>query len=626
MAIANNSLRVTELNFQQIKDNLTTFLKSKSEFADFDFTGSTLSTILDVLAYNSYYNAYYLNMLANEMYIDSSVVRESTSSLAKALNYLPRSARSSHASIIVNFVPGDSPNQIIIPKYSRFKTSIDGVNYEFTTAQDYTITPVAGSYSREIDIYEGVVLSYNFTFTAGQQPYFKIPLENLDSSSITVYVRENSGSTDRIFYTLVSDITEVDSNSKVYYLQEDMDGFYQVYFGDGVLGKALSSGNVVTVTVRECSGSAPNGAVSFETVGYTGQNSSTPTTRYTATITSVTEAATEGQEKETIESIKFNAPRSYESQNRLVTETDYHQFLMNNFSDIQSISVWGGEENDPPYYGKVILSIKPTGGFLISQNRKEQIIATMMKYNPMSIDVLIVDPSFVYIHTETRITYASTSSILTADQIMNKVSTAIQNFEDTKLGVFGNSFRYSKYVTAIDNADSAIESNDTDIFFEKRFVPTLNSNLSYKVDFKTAINHPFDGYIGAISSTKFTLSISDEELFIDDDGLGKIRLYYLDPINKIYVNTNAGSVDYVNGVIILDSFIFESYDGTEVIVRIEPDAKDLTPTRTQILLLSFPSVTLFDRSTSIITQVSTVDVVGNDSPIKTDGVLNTVLI
>jgi len=626
MSIANTSLRVTDLNFRDIKQNLTTYLKGKSEFADFDFNGSTLSTILDVLSYNTYYNAFYLNMVANEMYIDSATLRGSVSSLSKALNYLPRSARSSVATLNLTFVPNNSPAEIIIPKYTRFETRIDGVVYEYTTNQAYTVLDDDGLYRKTIDVYEGIALTYTFGFMTGQRPYFVIPLENLDTTSLVVSVRPSTGSTETIEYTVVSDITEVGSTSTVYYVQENIDQFYEIYFGDGVLGKALANGNVVTIIARECSGSAPNGASVFTALGYSGYNKLTPTTRYTADVSSVSQTATDGEEKETLESIKFNAPRSYETQNRLVTESDYKQFLLNNFSDIQSVSLWGGEENDPPYYGKVILSAKPISGFLLSNTRKTTIIQQMKKYNPMSIDVLIIDPSFIYVTPTIKVSYQSTATTLSADALLALVSAKVQSYETNQLSIFGNNFYASKFIKTIDDADTSIVSNKSTFRFEKRFVPSLSSLLTYKIDFKAAIYNPFEGYQGAVASTAFNLEGTTQELYLDDDGYGRIRLYYLDGNTKIFTNTDAGTVNYSTGIIQLNSFIFSDYAGDEVKINIEPLEKDLTPTKSQIVLLSYPQVTLFDVSTRVITKISLLDVVGNDSPVKTDSVLNTVLV
>lgn len=618
------NLRVTELDFTEIKKNLKDFLRGKPEFVDYDFDGSTMSTLLDLLAYNTYYNAFYASMAANEMFLDSATIKESVYSKAKELNYLPRSARSARAKITVKFAPSDSPSEIIIPQYTKFQTTLNGVNYEFVTKQQYSVINDNGNYLKTVDIYEGYVTTYTFNYSAGDTKVFELPVENVDTNSIVVEVRINASATTKTTYTVVSDITEVEPDSTVYYLQKNLNGYYEIYFGDDVLGKALADGNVITVTFLATSGAAPNGIGGFKPLGHTGYNNAVITTKYTATVTSVDEKAQEGQEEETIDEIKFNAPRSYEVQNRLIVENDYKQYILNNYSDIQSVSVWGGETHVTPIYGKVLVAVKPKKAYVISNTRKQSIINDLKKYNAMSIDPLIIDPTFLFINTTSTIYYNATKSTLTAEQIYNLVATAVQKYETDNLGIFDNRFRLSRLSAAIDAAHQSIESNKTTITIEKRFSPTIDTTLTYSLEYQNPFYNPYSGYLGALSSTGFKLLGNINTLYLDDDGKGNVRTYYLDKGEKVYVNNTAGTINYATGTVKLTSFHFVSFEGDELRIAVQPDSSDIFASRHLLLLLSFPKINLYDSTQQRVIYSNTVSVLGNSMLVKTDGILNTV--
>ncbi len=622
MAVANNSLQVSELGFFEIKDNLKSFLRGKPELTDFDFEGSTMSTLLDVLAYNTYYNSFYLNMVANEMFLDSAIMKESTYSLSKMLNYTPRSARAASAVLSISFTPTDTPAEIIIPQYTKFSTSIDGVIYYFTTDTEYSVQSAGGVYVKTINIYEGQVLSYRFTVDTSTK-FYELPVAGVDTDSMLVQVRSSSGATAQTTYTLVKDATEVSASSEVYYLQKNANGFYELYFGDGVLGAALQPGNVVTVTFRACNGGTPNNAGSFQKIGYTGYNKTNPTVKYICNIVSVTQRAKDGQDEEDIDSIKFNAPRNFEMQNRLITAGDYKNFILTNYSDIQAVNVWGGETHDPPLYGKTIIAVKPYTGFVITNNRKTTIIIDIKKFNPMSIDPVIIDPVFLFVKPVATVNYNSTVSTLEVDAIYNKIATTIQNFESTQLGIFGNRFKLSKLSTSIDNADSSVESNQMTISIEKRFAPVIDSKFNYNIDYQNPLYNPYAGYQGCVSSTGFMIAGSDNTLFLDDDGLGVLRLYYLNGSTKVYFSSNVGTIDYATGKLSLQSFIFTQYDD-EVVISAQPLNTDIYAQNNQIILLSSPTISMFDTSKNKIIYNKIVDVIGNSTLVDVDGVSNTV--
>lgn len=623
MAIANNSLNVAELGFFEIKENLKTFLRSKPELTDFDFEGSVMSTLLDVLAYNTYYNAFYVNMVANESFLDSAILPESAYSISKVLNYLPRSARASKALITVAFTPNDSPDEIIIPAYSKFSSTIDGVIYYFSTDADYSVTNSDGVYRKTIEIYEGTVLSYRFTVN-NTRTLYELPVEGVDTTSLIVEVQDSSSSTTKTEYTLVQDATEVAAESTVYYLQKNSNGYYELYFGDDILGKKLTAGNIITVTFRACNGESPNNAGSFQKIGYTGYNKATPTTKYTATIVSVDERSKEGEGEESLESIKFNAPRSFEIQNRLITASDYKNYIVANYSDIQAVNVWGGETHEPPLYGKTVIAVKPVNGFVITNSRKTTIIQDLKKYTPMSIDPVIIDPVFLFVKPTITVNYNSAASTMNAEELFGVVSTAVQDFEDITLGVFSNRFKKSKLSTAIDNADEVIESNEIYVQMEKRFSPTIGSNFTYELKFQNRLKNPYAGYLGCISSTPFQIAaLEGTDLYLDDDGNGTLRLYYLNGTTKVYYDNNVGTVNYLNGIVTMQSFIFSDYDD-EVIIYAEPHSADIYSQNNQIILLSNPTISMYDTNRERVIYTDVVEVIGNNSLIDVDGVSNTV--
>jgi hypothetical protein len=622
MALANTNLQVSELGFFEIKNNLKNFLRAKPEFTDFDFEGSTMSTLLDVLAYNTYYNSFYLNMVANETFLDSAIMKESVYSISKMLNYTPRSARSARAQLSISFTPNDSPSEIVIPAYTKFSTTIDGVVYYFSTLADYVVQSAGGVYQKNIDIYEGVVLSNKYTVNATRKLY-EIPVAGVDTSTMTVEVQASSTSTTKTTYTLVKDATEVSATSTVYYLQKNSNGFYEIYFGDGILGKALDLNNIVTITFRACNGEAPNNAYSFSKIGYTGYNKDSPTVKYICNIVSVTLRAREGQDEETIDSIKFNAPRNFEIQNRLITAADYKNFILSNYSDIEAVNVWGGETHNPPLYGKSIIAVKPVTGFVITENRKSEIINDIKKFNPMSIDPAIIDPVFLFVKPVVQVNYNSSQSLLSVDELFSKIATNVQNFETTELGVFGNRFRQSKFSTMVDNSDNAIESNQVSITIEKRFAPVLNSKFNYNVDFQNQLYCPFTEYQGCISSNGFEIAGSDQTMYLDDDGNGTLRLYYLVGSTKNYYDNDVGTVDYLNGTLSMKSFIFTDYDD-EVVISAQPNATDIYSQNNQIILLSNPTFNMFDTSKSKLIFTDIVQVIGNETLIDVDGISNTV--
>jgi len=588
---ANSAINVTSLNFDNIKESMKTYIASKPEFTDYNFEGSTISMLLDLLAYNTYQNAFYTSMVGNEMFLDSALLRDSVVSRAKMLNYVPRSARGASTTLTVEITPTGAPDSVTVAKDSEFSATIDGEAYKFVTPQAYSFSS-ADNYSGTITITEGRPVTHRFTVNTNSPVRYILPNENVDTTSITVDVQTSSSDASSVRYNLASDITEVQANSAVYFLQEVEDSQYEITFGDDVIGQAPVDGNIVIANYRICNGTDGNGISSFTSPSTLGGSS---------TFTTLVDAATSGgANNETIESIKFNAPKNYETQNRAVLAEDYKRLILRDNGDVQSISVWGGEENNPPIYGKVYISIKPTIGNTISSQRKTEITTELKKYNVLSIDPEFVDATFLYIRPTVEVRYDSKTTTLTGPQVQTKVLNAITNFESTKLGTFDNkTFRYSQFVKAIDAADSSIVSNLTTIQIEKRFVPSLTNSTTYNVSFSNALHNPHAGHRYAISSSAFTYRGNTS--YFDDDGSGNLRIYYITGSNtRVYTNETAGVVNYRTGLVTINSFLPSAFVGSSLSIFADSADDDVNAIRNQILLIAGANVTLIDDATTLV--------------------------
>jgi hypothetical protein len=588
---ANSAINVTSLNFDNIKESMKTYIASKPEFTDYNFEGSTISMLLDLLAYNTYQNAFYTSMVGNEMFLDSALLRDSVVSRAKMLNYVPRSARGASTTLTVEITPTGAPDSVTVAKDSEFSATIDGEAYKFVTPQAYSFSST-DNYSGTIRITEGRPVTHRFTVNTNSPVRYILPNENVDTTSITVDVQTSSSDASSVRYNLASDITEVQANSAVYFLQEVEDSQYEITFGDDVIGQAPVDANIVIANYRICNGTDGNGVSSFTSPSTLGGSS---------TFTTLVNAATSGgANNETIESIKFNAPKNYETQNRAVLVEDYKRLILRDNGDVQSISVWGGEENNPPIYGKVYISIKPTIGNTISSQRKTEITTELKKYNVLSIDPEFVDATFLYIRPTVEVRYDSKTTTLTGPQVQTKVLNAITNFESTKLGTFDNkTFRYSQFVKAIDAADSSIVSNLTTIRIEKRFVPSLTNSTTYNVSFSNALHNPHAGHRYAISSSAFTYRGNTS--YFDDDGSGNLRIYYIAGSNtRVYTNETAGVVNYRTGLVTINAFLPSAFVGSSLSIFADSADDDVNAIRNQILLIAGANVTLIDDATTLV--------------------------
>ena len=476
-----NRLNVTELDFDSIKTNLKTFLNSQSEFTDYDFEGSGLNVLLDILAYNTHYNAYYLNMIANESFMDSALLRNSVVSHAKRYGYVPRSYTAPVANITFSVNSGTTDaGSLTIPAGYIFRSSLlDNKIYQYVTLSDNTVAKTGTNFVfSNLKIYEGRLLSYSFTQNDSTNPrqIFTIPESNIDLSTLKVSVKESSSSTLSTTYNRVSDFITPISTSEVFFVQEGINGQYEIYFGDGVIGKKIPNGGIISLSFL-----VTNGDVSNRATGFIGSSSLSGYSTFSVTTNS---AASGGSGRETVDQIKFSAPLQYISQNRAVTKNDYVKLIQQKYPQFQAVNVWGGEENIPPVYGKVFVSAKPSYGFEVSETEKINFIENVVK----PISVLTVTPEFVdvdynFIKIISTVYYDPTKTTLNTTNLENNLIGVINNFSNLTLNKFNSVFRSSKLKTQVDNSDNSILSNELEIFLSKRFRPELETTNTYTLNF-----------------------------------------------------------------------------------------------------------------------------------------------
>lgn len=589
--------RLAELDFDDVKLNLKNFLTNYRDkdnnllFSDFDFDSSSLSILLDILAYNTHYNAYYANMVANEMFLDSAVKRESAVSIAKHLGYTPLSYRSARATLDFTIpTPEGLPSTVTLPKFTPFNTTINNTIYTFVNLDSITIKPENGIYRfTNIEVVEGEPLSFTYRVdVGGPQEKYTIPNKNIDTSTIRVTVQKSF--TDRTFstYTYADNLTALTDQSKVFFLEENPSGFYEIFFGDGSLGQKLDSGNLVIIEYLISSGSAANVSDKITQVFNLGSTiaGSSLNTPIVATVNS-----TGGDEPDTIEEIKFKAPKFLSSYNRAVTANDYKAIIEANYPLIESIAVWGGEDNDPPKYGKVMISLKPYFGYTVNDEVKSVILNKVLSDKKMmSIIPEFVDPNFLFVNITTNVRYDSRNSRFTPQQIQTLVRSQIERYFSLELQKFDKDFVYSQLSRYIDDADQSIIGNTSTFKIQRRIAPTINANNGYvggnSIKFANRI------VSGSIKSSYFFYRNVDNEIkqvYIADtltkENTSVINLYEFTTDTVLVLNL--GTVDYLTGTITISSLNIAGYiEGSDDIrISAEPFNLDLFTTRDLILVI-----------------------------------------
>ena len=617
-------LNITELDFDAIKNNLKDYFASQSEFSDHDFEGSAISVMLDILAYNTHYNAYYMNMLASEAFLDSAQLRDSVVAKASMLGYTPLSARGSKANVAITVTPTDSPATITIDKNTQFTSTINGTSYVFCTSNSHTITPSDGVYTASgVELTQGVPVTFRYTAnTSNTEQKFILPNENTDTDTLTVTIQESATDTNTAVYSKSTDITTVNSTSNVYFLSEHTNGQFKVEFGDGVLGRKPVTGNIILLSALVTEGSEVNGANTFSASGTVGG--------YSTVSVATSNAAIGGSDRETIDSIKFNAPKIFESQNRAVTTDDYKAIIERDVSGLDSVSVWGGQDNDIPRFGKVFISAKPTGATALSTSQIALIKSALTPFNVLAVTPEVVDPDIIDLIMSITVKYDSRLTTLSSGAVAEKVVDTINNYRTQNLLKFGSIFRYSTLSTRIDNTDTSIINNLTTITVKKGIVPSTTANNAYTLSFNNPIYSESTTFEGAVTSTAFSYTDAAGNTYSSaffDDLNGTMRIYYLSGSDKVLLSNNAGTVTYSNGYISLSSFKPNSFVGSELEFTIKPAVNDLIPVRNQLFDIANTNITITmqdDAGTgTTVTSTSATGTVSSTTTGTTSGTIST---
>ena len=574
--------QLNNLDFIDIKTALKDYMRAQTDFTDYDFEGSALSQVLDVLAYNTYYTAFNTNMVVNELFLDSASLRDNVVSLAKQLGYSPKSKTAAQAAINLSLTfNNNAPVSVTIKAGSGFVTNYDGSLYRFIVTEDYRETVSNGTVSfANLPIYEGSLIQTRTSVDSnakGQR--FIIDNPSTDISTLKVRIYESANTTQSELYIKANNILDVNSDDKVYFVNEIEDEKYEIFFGDGVLGKKLEDNEVVELSSVVTNGNITNGASTFRFNGtIVDETNSVIQVPYNVTELTVIQNASGGADIESIDDIKYNAPKFYGSQNRAVTSNDFASIVRNIYPSVSDIIVFGGEDQVPPAYGKVFLSIKPTDAPSISSYTKNELTDELKKYTVASIKPEFIDPSILYVELNSKIYYNSTKSKLLPAEMAAKAATGIQQYLlSSGTEKFKGKFRYSKFISVIDSVDRSINSNDTSITIRKDFIAQINSSSYYEVCYQNPFLVDCDNPV--VSSTGMTVFEYPNYTSYLEDRKGKIVLYRLDSLSgeKVLLNDSIGTVDYTKGEIQLYDFTIlkSSFSDNRVELRVKPANKDI---------------------------------------------------
>ena len=586
----------TNLDFASLRSQIKDYLRVNSDFADFDFEGSNFSTLIDLLAYNSYITAYNTNMAVNECFLDSATLRENVVSLARNIGYVPRSARSAQA--VVNFSVDLSTNdtKILTLKAGQVALGVQqGSSYIFSIPDDFVATSGTNNIATfdNLKIYEGIYLEKTFQIDYSQpNQRFILPNANIDTTSIRVTV----SSTTNEIYSLYNNILQVDSTSKLFLIQEIEDEQYEILFGDGIIGKKPPAGAIVTVTYIVTNGRLGNNARNFSFVGILRDDTDTTITSGISVLTTQ-QKSENGDGIEDVSSIKYLAPRIYSSQYRAVTANDYTGIIPFVYPNVESVTAYGGEELDPPEYGKVFISIKPKNGSFLSQITKDDISRQLKQYSIAGIKPEIIDLKYLYVEVDTSV-YYNTNATSDAAELITAVTKTLTTYSNSSdINAFGGRFKYSKVVGLIDDAARGVTSNITRVKMRRDIVPEINTFATYELCYGNAFYDQPNGY--GVRSTGFTVSGIDGTLYLGDiptagTTVGKLVFFKLVNNLPLVVKNDAGTVDYVHGEINLDVVNITGTSLTSGVIEVEaiPDSNDVIALKDLYLQLSVPDSTV----------------------------------
>ena len=580
---ANTSINLVNLDFTSLKESLKTYLKTQNTFKDYDFEGSNINVLLDVLSYNTYMNTFYLNMIGNEMFLDSAQLRESVISRAKELNYTPRSFKSARATVTLTIQTDGSVASVTMPKGTAFNARIGSNTFTFSTDENKVISGANSTFiSDEIVIYEGQYVNDTFTVNnSDTSQRFILSNPTIDTASLTVTVIEDNGA-EILSYLKATSLFDKQSNSQIFFVQGAENDKYEILFGDGVLGRKPKDNSIVVCEYRICKGELPNGAFKFTSDGAIQTFSN-------VAVTTVS-AAAQGAIHESIESVKFNAPRYFTTQERAITAEDYRNLLLLNFPEINAVSVYGGEEAVPPVFGKVFIAIDLKNVDGVPDIRKQQYYNFIKPRSSLSIDPVFIDPDFMYVDIVSTVRYNLNTTALNSESLKELILTAIRGFNGTYLDDFNTTLRYSSLVKTIDATDRSILSNDTIIRPIRVVLPEIGIEKNYDIDFAQELENNFadlkkthpSSYISTIESTNFV--VQNKLVSLKDDGKGNITTITLDGTNNVVVNI-VGTVDYETGKIQLQKLNITQYIGSGIKIFARTKRKDISSLLRTILTI-----------------------------------------
>ncbi len=593
------NIKVTDLDFDILKENLKDFLRSQDEFQDYDFDGSGLQILLDILSANTHYNAIYQNMIANEMFLDSAILRESVVSRAKTIGYTPSSIKASEVEVTLNVVESvidKQPTQVALPAFSNFSASKDGVTYIFQNTEGRILSNLSNDsdrgkiYSDTFTIKQGIMIEQNFDidFQLNPDQRFIIENENVDIDTLVVSINVDPQDTQATYSvaTLAENVVEIGPTDNVYWINENETNNYELYFGNGRIGKKLEDGSQLKIQYLTTSGSLANNI----NTGFTFSDTISIDNSTYELFGNVTNTSKSfgGSDKESIEDIRFVSPKYYEMQNRSVTALDYKYLVQKKYQNVESIKVWGGEDNVPVYYGRVFISLKPKAGYFLTESAKQNIVNDIVKqYNVVTIDAAIVEPTFTFVDLTTDVKYNLREVPQGEEYLRSLVSTSISNFNEENLGKFDSYLRFSKLIAKIDDTSDSIKSNVSSIKIKNRLEVTLGVSSSYDSIFNSEIK------AGSLESSRFTYN-GYVGSFLEDDTQGNISVYSYSGAVKIAVQNNVGTVDYINGSIKFSGFSPTEIESGQSYIDIisTPKSFDLSPLRNQIILIDEDTINI----------------------------------
>lgn len=577
--MANSSIILNNLDFDTLKNTFKAYLRSQDRFNDFDFDGSNMSVLLDIMSYNTFHNAFYLNMVSNEMFLDTAQLRDSVVSHAKELNYTPRSFKSAEANVNITVVSSDpAKRSITIPKGTTFTARFGTKNFTFSTGENIVVTDfninsnnTVTFVGEGINLYEGFYVSDTFSISHSDPQRMILSNKNVDTSSITVTVVEDAGATS-LTYSRATSLFDLDSTSKVFFIQGAENSGYEIVFGDGVTGRKPKDNATVVVEYRLSNGELPNGCRTFTP-------DSTIDGETNIRIDTNTPAAG-GSVSESIESIKYNAPRHFTTQERAVTTEDYENLLKLNFPEINTVTAFGGEDLNPPQFGKVFVAVDLNEVDGLPTIKKDQYYKFLKPRSPVSIDPVFVDPLYTYLNIQSTVKYNINTTRLTADDLKTIVSSAIVSYAQTNLNNFNRVFRYSKIVNAIDSSQSSIISNETYVRLIKVINPKIGADEKIDIDFNVELDT-----LHATSTGRFTITSTEfvykgQKAGLVDDGTNSINI--VSRATGALIDT-IGTIDYATGLLQLSNFKVDRYSGAGIKIYAIPKAKDVATINNVIL-------------------------------------------